>query len=90
MPIEKINSIKNSYIANSRNINLAAPQKFKRNEEQEKQKELSQKRLHMFGIALLIATIATCVIGQKRGWWKSNNGMPVDDLSTTAAVMVDI
>ena len=33
MPIEKINSIKNSYIANSRNINLTAPQKFKRNEE---------------------------------------------------------
>ena len=86
MPIEKINSIKNSYIANSRNINLTAPQKFKKDEEQEKQKELSKRKLRVFGAA----TIAIGIIGQKRGWWKPSNVVPDNDLSTTASVMVDI
>ncbi len=90
MPIEKVNSIKNSYIANSRNINLTAPQKFKKDEEQEKQKELSKRKLRVFGAALFAATIAIGIIGQKRGWWKPSNVVPDNDLSTTASVMVDI
>lgn len=90
MTIEKINSIKNSYITNSRNINLTAPQKFKKNENDE-QKKLSKKEVQILGVALFAATIAIGLIGQKRGWWKPSNKMPADNVSSsTATLLCDI